>query len=59
MNKLEDRVLEITDASWKAEKKRIKRNEGSLRPLEQHQAYNVHIIEVPVVKESERGREHI
>ena len=51
--KLEDRVVEITDAEQTKEK-RMKRNEDSLRDLWDNLKHtNIHIIRIPEGKETE------
>ena len=56
---MEDRLVEITDAEQKREK-RLKTNEESLRELwDNVKRTNIHIIGVPEGEEREKGTEKI
>ena len=56
---MEDRLVEITDAEQKREK-RLKRNEESLRELwDNIKCTNIHIIGVPEGEEREGDRKNI
>ena len=58
-NDLEDRMVEITATEQNIEKKRMKRNEDSLRDLWDNTKHtNIHIIEVPEWGEREKGPEN-
>ena len=59
INDLEDKMVEITAAEQKIGK-RMKRNEDSLRDLlDTIKCINIHILEIPEGKESEKGPEKI
>ena len=59
ISKVEDRLVEITDAEQKREK-RLKTNEESLRELwDNMKRNNIHIIGVPEGEEREKGTEKI
>ena len=55
---LEDRMVEIT-ATKQNTKKRMKRNEGSLRDPQDIKHTNIHIIGAPEREERERTQENI
>ena len=59
ISEVEDRLVEITDAEQKREK-RLKTNEESLREFwDNVKCTNIHIIEVPEGEEREKGTEKI
>ena len=59
ISEVEDRLVEITDAEQKREK-RLKTNEESLRELwDNVKRTNIHIIGVPEGEEREKGTENI
>ena len=60
ISKLEDRVEEINDAEHKKEKKRMKRNEDSLRDFwDNIKCANTSIMGVPEDEERDKGSENI
>ena len=60
ISKLEDRVMKITQDEQKKEKKRVIKNQVSLRDLwDNIEHTNIHIIGVPEGEEREKGAENI
>ena len=55
---MEDRLVEITDAEQKREK-RLKTNEDSLREFWDIKCINIRVIGVPEGEEREKGTENI
>ena len=60
MSELEDRLMEITATEQNKEKKKMKRNQNSLRNnWDNIKHTNIHIIGVPEGKEKQKGPEKI